>query len=372
MKLKELSLSNFRNLNEQKVQFDKGLNILYGENGQGKTSILEAIYFLAISKSYRAKSEKIVLQFDKEFFDIKGIFANVENVDTSIRIFYSQKDGKNVFVNDNRLEKFSEIIGITPVILLSLEDMELTYGVPSNRRRFIDILLSQINPIYLNALQNYKKSLLQRNKHLSLIYEKRENVNSLFPWDEQLIHYGSEIIKYRISLIEYLNDKISYYYRSLSDNNENISLEYKSKITINNKIKNQNEIKNRFSDLLKAEINIDLQKQSSTIGPHRDDIQFYLDNKLIKSFGSQGENKTFLIALKFLEGCYIKKETKKKPIFLMDDIFGELDGYRIERLAKQISTFGQTFITTTDKKKFTNTVYNDINYIKVKNGNITQ
>ena len=225
MKLKELSLSNFRNLNEQKVQFDKGLNILYGENGQGKTSILEAIYFLAISKSYRAKSEKIVLQFDKEFFDIKGIFANVENVDTSIRIFYSQKDGKNVFVNDNRLEKFSEIIGITPVILLSLEDMELTYGVPSNRRRFIDILLSQINPIYLNALQNYKKSLLQRNKHLSLIYEKRENVNSLFPWDEQLIHYGSEIIKYRISLIEYLNDKISYYYRSLSDNNEKISLE---------------------------------------------------------------------------------------------------------------------------------------------------
>ena len=255
MNLNKLSLLNFRNLNEQTIEFNKSLNIFYGENGQGKTSILEAIYFLSISKSFRAKAERIVLQFEKDFFDIKGDFINSEDRTTSIRVFYSLKDGKHIFLNDNKLEKFSEIIGITPVILLSLEDLELTYGVPSNRRKFIDILLSQVSPLYLHALQKYKKSILQRNKHLNLIYEKKESSKSLFPWNEQVVQFGSEIINYRLKLIDYINETISDYYRIISDMNDTIKVEYISRITNKTDITNLDSIKQRFTELLKLELN---------------------------------------------------------------------------------------------------------------------
>ena len=372
MILKKLSLTNFRNIKEQSIEFDKKLNILYGENGQGKTSILEAIYILSISKSFRTNTEKILLQYEKEFFDIKGFFTNEINRDIFIRIFYSLKDGKNLFLNENKLKKYSEIIGTTPVILLSLEDLELTYGVPSIRRKFIDILISQVNPLYLHALQNYKRSILQRNKLLTLIYEKKESIRSLFPWDEQILKNGSEIITHRLKLIEYFNSSISKYYKTISDKNETIKLEYKSRVTRNIDKITIDSIKERFSELLKSEINTDLQKQSTTIGPHRDDIQFYLNNNLIRSFGSQGENKTFLIALKFLESDYIKNSVKSEPIFLMDDIFGELDSKRIEKLTEHVSDLGQTFITTVSKKKFTESLSQNINFINIHNGCVVQ
>ncbi|MEJ2542577.1 MAG: DNA replication/repair protein RecF [Calditrichaceae bacterium] len=372
MKLNNISITNFRNIEKQNIEFDTKLNIFYGENGQGKTSVLEAIYLLAISKSFRVKSEKIVLQFHKDFFDINGNFTNEEDRKIKIRVYFSLENGKNIFLNENKLKKYSEIIGITPVILLSLEDLELTYGVPSNRRKFIDILISQVSPLYLHALQNYKRSILQRNKHLNLIYEKKESIKSLFPWDEQVIQHGSEIITYRLKLIEYINKSISDNYRIISDKNENIKVEYKSRIT--NKLENisSNKIKQRFNELLKSELNTDLQKQSSSIGPHRDDIQFFMNDNLIKSFGSQGENKTFLIALKFLEADYIKNKTKTDPIFLMDDIFGELDSKRIEKLTEYVSTFGQTFITTVSKGKFSESKINNINFINIKNGCVIQ
>jgi len=372
MYLKHLNLINFRNLIDQEIDFNKNLNIIHGKNGQGKTSVLESIYFLSISKSFRTKSEKIALQFDQNFFDIKGNFVNNSNEEVSVRLFYSLKDGKHIFLNENRLNKFSEVIGIIPVILLSLEDLELTYGLPANRRRFIDILLSQVSPVYLNALQKYKKSVLHRNKLLSLIYEKIESPKSLYPWNEQMVQYGSEIIKYRLKFIDFINDHISENYKIISDLDESIRLEYKSRIT--NRI-NENEldrIKEKFYKLLKTELDTDLQRQSSTLGPHRDDIQFFLNGNLLKSFGSQGENKTFLIALKLLEGNYLKSKLKVDPIFLMDDIFGELDNSRIERLTDYTTKIGQTFITTTNNSMFKSSLFNDINYIKMDKGRVIQ
>jgi DNA replication and repair protein RecF len=372
MYLKQLYLTNFRNLTEQKINFSAKLNILFGKNGQGKTSILESIYFLSISKSFRTKSEKIALQFEKDFFDIKGNFKGHKHEDISVRVFYSLNDGKHIFLNENKLEKFSELIGIIPVILLSLEDLELTYGVPSNRRRFIDILLSQVSPIYLNALQKYKKSVLQRNKHLSLIFDKVESVNSIFPWDEQLARYGSDIIEYRLAFIEYMNTHVSNYYKILSENDEKIRLEYKSRITPQKSSYDKKDIEKKFKDLLKSELQNDIQRQSTAIGPHRDDIYFFINDNLLKSFGSQGENKTFLIALKLIEGNYLKDRLKVDPIFLMDDIFGELDSNRIERLTNYTTNIGQTFITTANNEKFSGTVSNDINLIRINNGHAVQ
>lgn len=372
MRLNQVSITNFRNIENLNIEFDKKLNIFYGENGQGKTSILEAIYFLSISKSFRAKSERIVLQFEKDFFDIKGYFKDRYVRKFTIRIFYSLKDGKNLFLNEKKLDRYSEIIGITPVILLSLEDLELTYGIPSNRRKFIDILLSQVSPLYLHALQNFKKSILQRNKHLNLIYEKKETIKSLFPWDEQIVKHGSEIINYRLRLIEYINKSISIYYRLISEKNEDIKVKYKSRITNKLEKLNIDLIEEKFRELLKSELQTDLQKQSTTIGPHRDDIQFFMNDNLFRSYGSHGENKTFLIALKFLEGDYIKKILKTEPIFLMDDIFGELDSKRIDKLTEHVSMIGQTFITTVSKSKFTESKFKNINFININNGRVIQ
>ena len=251
-----------------------------------------------------------------------------------------------------------------------MEDLELTYGVPSVRRKFIDILLSQVSPLYLQALQRYKKSLLHRNRLLGLIFDKKESKKSLEPWDEQIVQYGSEIIVGRLKFIDYLNDRISNYYQTISNNKENIRAVYKSNIVSNIREIDDQKIKDHFHELLNNESPNDIRKQTSTIGPHRDDIQFYMNDHLIKSFGSQGENKTFLIALKFIEGDYLKSKLKNDPIFLMDDIFGELDFARIKRLTEHVTTMGQTFITTTIKNKFTGSFLKDVNFMEIKNGSI--
>jgi len=368
MYLEHLSLLSFRNLIEQKISFDSKLNIIYGDNAQGKTSLLEAIYFLSISKSFRTNSERIAIQLGKEYFDIKGFFKNSNEQISTIRLFYSTNDGKNIFINDNKINKFSELIGIVPTILLSLNDLEITYGVPSFRRKFLDILLSQVSPTYLQSLQHYKRSLLQRNKLINLIREKKESKKVLFPWNDQLVKYGSEIILFRMKFIEYANDKINEYYKTISNREEPIRIEYKSNIGDNAEISEVNKMRNRFYDLLDQQYQNDLHKGSTSIGPHRDDLHFYLHDNLIKSFGSQGENKTFLITLKLLEGSYLKLKRLNNPLFLMDDIFGELDSSRTGRLMEYLGTMGQTFVTTTLTNKFSSYPTNESRLIHLKNG----
>lgn len=356
----------------QDFNFERNLNIIYGQNAQGKTSIIESIYFLSISKSFRTNSEKIVLQFSKEFFNIKGEFKQQDNQNIMIRVYYSVREGKHVFVNDTKLDKFSDLIGITPVILLSLQDLDLTYGVPSIRRRFLDILLSQVSPLYLHALQNYKRCLMQRNKLLDLISEKKESRKALFSWNEQLVNYGTELINYRLHFIDFLNSKINEYYQAISNTREKIRATYKSTLYNNSDDTSAEILKNRFADLLNSEYTNDLQRKSTSTGPHRDDIRFYMDEHYIKAFGSQGENKTFLVALKLIEGNYLKMKLNNDPIFLMDDIFGELDSERVQRLVHYLTPFGQTFITTTIENKFVSSALKNIHYIHLKDGLVVQ
>ncbi len=367
MHIKKIQIENFRNIANEEIEFDKNINIIYGENGQGKTSLLEAIYFLAITRSFRINSEKIALQQSKEYFDLKGRFNTDTSNEVDIRLFFSLKDGKNVFLNENKLQNFSELIGVIPTILLSLEDLELTYGVPANRRRFVDILLSQTSPVYLHALQKYKKSLQHRNKLLTLINEGKSNKKALFPWDEQLIANGVEIILSRQKFIEFINKKITEYYRFISKTNEKISGSYVSNIS-KNLDADQAELKEQYHDNLSGNLNADIERKNTSVGPHRDDFNFLKDGNFLKYYGSQGENKTFLIALKFVESEFLKQHLKENPVFLMDDIFGELDDNRIARLLDFTNTIGQTFITTTLKAKFKDTSLKSNNYIHLKNG----
>ena len=373
MILENLQITHFRNIEKETIAFDSRVNILFGKNGQGKTSVLEAIYLLAITKSFKAQSDKIFLQHSQNYLDIKGGFKSAKGNRIEVRYFYSEKDGKNIFLNSNKVEKYSDLIGLIPVVLLSLEDFELTYGVPANRRRFLDILLSQVHPLYLSALQNYKRALAQRNKLLTLIKENKEPPYSLEPWDEQIVKYGSEIIRHRITFIEFLSQKLAANYRKISSlNNERIEVTYKSNIGDELQKKTQQEIQEHFSRQLKEQINGDIQKESTTTGPHRDDLIFKKNGFPFKSYGSQGENKTFLIALKLVESEYVLQNAKEEPLLLLDDIFGELDENRIGHLIDFIADIGQTFITTTVRHKFENARLNRQNFFEVNDGRIVQ
>jgi DNA replication and repair protein RecF len=364
MFLEELSMLNFRNIEKQTITFENDINIIFGSNGQGKTSILEAIFFFSISKSFRTNAEKTVLQHEKDYFDIRGRFRSNNANLTDARVYFSHKEGKNIFLNNNKLKKYSELIGLFPAILLSLEDMELVTGEPGNRRRFMDILLSQVNPTYLRNLQVYKKTLQQRNKLLSLINVGESPRSALDAWDNQLVNYGIELIKARLSLVEYLNSQLSFFYRLISKTDDEIVVKFKSNILDADGKLN----KEFYFDKLLRSLDGDIARQRTNAGPHRDDFELLKNGFPIKSYGSQGENKTLLIALKFCESHYLKDRLKEDPLILMDDIFGELDISRINNLLNYLPSIGQTFITTTLKNKFEKSGLKNPAYIQINQG----
>jgi DNA replication and repair protein RecF len=348
MFLKEISLKNVRIFNDLKTDFNPKLNIIHGKNGQGKTTILEAIYYLSLTKSFRINKDDIVLKNGSDFFEITGSFQDEKNTDIKSRIYYSNDEGKHAFINSQKIKQFSELVGMFPVILLSLDDLDLTYGVPAARRRFLDILLSQLYPGYLHNLRNYKKCISQKNKLLNS--ENSVSKQDLDIWNQQIIIHGSEVILQREKFINFANGQISQFYKKISDKDEEIKIVYSSVL----KEQQLDKIKELFRQELNRITENEIRRKSSLAGPHKDDLDFFKNGFLFKSHGSQGENKSFLMALKTVESNYIQQISKKKPLFLLDDIFGELDVSRVENLVHLINNEGQSFITTTDLDKFKN------------------
>jgi DNA replication and repair protein RecF len=351
MILKKLCLENFRVFSYIDVEFSEGINLITGMNGQGKTSILESIYYLALTKSFRTSNDKNVIKYNNNFFNIKSSFIPLPTKSNNIRVFFSNLEGKHIFINDKKIQRFSEYIGTIPCVILTLDDLKLTFGGPAERRKFLNILLSQVSPLYLNNLKNYKRSLLQRNA--LLMHQNNRTIKSqIEAWNTQLINHGSQLIHKRLELVQFLNDNLSSYYSNFSSSDDCISTLYKSSI---NKDLNETElenIKDYFFQKLQSVFEYEIEKKISIVGPHRDDIDFYINGKSFKEFGSQGENKTLIIALKFLEWQYLFQRRNINPILLLDDVFGELDDYRRKGLLKFFEETGQTFITTTSEDKF--------------------
>ncbi|MCB9057660.1 MAG: DNA replication/repair protein RecF [Calditrichae bacterium] len=346
-----MSIENFRIFDLLKLQFHPEINIIYGLNGQGKTTILEAIYYLSLTKSFRAKNDTISLKNESEFFNIFGEFEDQERREQSTRIYFSKNEGKHAFFNKTKVKLFSEIIGNLPVILLSLDDIELTSGFPTSRRKFLDVLLSQLYPGYLQSLQRYKKCILQKNKLLNSDADKNLYEN-LSVWNNQIVEYGTLIILHRLKFVEFLNKNICTVYNKISGKTENISIKYNAHLYSLNFMMDKAGIENGLKECLFNYRDTEIKRQTSMIGPHRDDLDFLKDEYSFKTHASQGENKSFLLSLKILESNYIKEISDKKPLVLLDDIFGELDNSRIENLLTLIRNQGQTFITTTHNNKF--------------------
>ena len=347
MVLKQIELQNFRLHRSTSIGFSDSLNLIIGGNGQGKTSILEAIYYLCTTKNLNLAAESDVVSFGEQYFSAEGKFSDLTLNSTKI-IFDSVKNKKSFFLDEKQVQNSTDVIGKYPVVTLIQPDHAITLGAPSDRRRFVDSVISQASHTYLEMLLEYNKTLRQRSALLYRLKESRntELLEQLEAWTESLISSGSELIKQRIKFVFEFSTHVKEAYLHIIEHDEGPEITYSSIPEIN-----VDNVTVRFREELNAAREDELRRGVNLIGPHRDDFIFYINNHELKRFGSQGQHKTFQIALRFAQFFYIKEKLGRTPIFLMDDVFGELDTFRAGKISKYLSQVGQAFITMTDLTK---------------------
>lgn len=360
MVIDSLDLKNYRNYDILDMNFDKNVNIIYGDNAQGKTNILESIYMCATSRSHRGSKDKEMIRFGESESHIK---ANVlkNNINYRIDMHLKGNKAKGIAINGIPIKKAVDLFGIIQIVLFSPEDLNIIKNGPSERRRFMDMELSQLNKIYLSNLVNYNKVLVQRNKLLKELSFNMtdELLSTLDIWDVQLVHYGRSIIDGRIKFVEELNDIISSIHSNLTGSKEKLVVEYAPYTTAE-----------RLEDMVSASRDKDIRYKSTGIGPHKDDLVFYINGQDVRKYGSQGQQRTTALSLKLSEIELVKKLTKDNPILLLDDVLSELDSNRQNYLLNSIGDI-QTIITCTGLDEFINNRININKVFKVTNGTVS-
>ena len=338
MWLKQLSIQYFRNYQELEVEFHPGLNIFLGQNAQGKTNILESIYFLALTRSHRTRNDKDLVYFKSTDFKVSGLLQR-ETGPLPLEISVTPK-GRITKVNHLKQAKLSNYIGHMNVVLFAPEDLQLIKGTPAGRRKFIDIELGQMKPIYLSDLSQYHHVLKQRNSYL----KNSEKIDETFldVLDSQLASFGSRVIHHRLDFIQKLEAKSKEKHALLSNNNEDLTIQYQSTV-FSEEI---DDLEEQFYSMLQKNRQKDLFRKTTSIGPHRDDLIFFI-NEMNANFGSQGQHRSVVLSIKLAEIELMEEITREKPILLLDDVMSELDNYRQLQLLETISNSIQTFITTT-------------------------
>lgn len=348
MILSSIHLKNFRRHRDTHINFSDELNYIVGGNGQGKTSILESIYYLCTTKSYNSKADNEVVNFNTNDFEITGSFKDLTK--ENIRIYYSLDENKKFyFQNSKQIFRSADVIGKHPVVILTPNDHAITQGGPADRRRFVDSVISQASSTYLKNLLDYNKTLRHRSSLLAQIKETKtkRDFDQLEAWSEKLAAIGVDIINYRKKFINEFCPYVTAAYKNIMDEEENPGIIYQ---TISS---NDNEIDTKtFLNLLGERREEEIRRASNLVGPHRDDFIFEINNVNLKTFGSQGQQKTFQVVLRFAQFFYLKEKTGKTPIFLLDDVFGELDAFRSAKISKSLKSLGQAFITLTDMANF--------------------
>jgi DNA replication and repair protein RecF len=345
MILESLNLKNFRLHNDSHFDFSPKLNFLVGGNGQGKTTVLEAIYLICTTKSFKSSPDSEILNFESNFFEVTSSIKSFAN--HNIRIFYSKEENKRVYFKDGKqLSRAADIIGKFPVVVLTPADLEITHGYPADRRKFVDSVISQASELYLNILLDYNKTLKQRASLLNKLKEFRSKIlfDELEAWDEKLINSGTELIVMRRRFIEEFKEYLleSYSHIIPSSRQEVPEIHYASFSTSNENLKQYflTEIKNNREN--------EIRRGSNLVGPHKDDFIFKINGNALRTYGSQGQHKTFQVALKFAQFFFLKNILKNTPFFLLDDVFGELDKERSIAISDYLKEVGQAFITLTD------------------------
>jgi DNA replication and repair protein RecF len=361
LKIQKIKLVNFRNYENQELLLGERTNILYGKNGYGKTNILEGIVLCSIGKSFRNAKDKNMLMSTKDSYKITIEFISNEREQEIV--FFYKENNREININGIKVRKIGELIGNIPAVIFSPEDLKIVKGSPIERRRFLDILICQINNKYFYELQKYNKIVTNRNILLKEINKREINNYEMETWNEALIETGSRIIRERVKYINKISEKAIEYQKYLSDEKEKLSIEY---INVNSD-KQYEEIENLEMYLMK-QLNENKKREikygATLIGPQRDDLKISLSGLEIKKYGSQGQQRTAVLALKLSELDILKEELDEKPILLLDDVMSELDIERRVRLSELIKDI-QVVITTTDIEKNKS---KDIKYVKINNG----
>lgn len=340
--LKKISIINYKNILDKEYELDPKINCFVGDNGVGKTNILDAVYHLSMGKSYFNVKNDQLINRGKDYMLVDGVF---ELNNKNERIVYSLKIGEKKVLkrNGKPYKKFSNHIGLIPVVLISPYDNDLINEGSSERRKFIDSIISQNDKEYLINLIAYTRVIQNRNKLLKQYNRSVDfDLDTIKVYDDQIYKLSEPIFKARDKFIKEFTPLVLEKYKHISDDKEKISIEYKSDL-INNNIEN----------LIKDSFQKDVILQYTSVGLHKDDFVFNIDENRIKRFGSQGQQKSFLIALKLAQFDYLKNETGNSPILLMDDIFDKLDLMRVKRIVEIVNStnFGQLFLSDTDKER---------------------
>ncbi len=339
MIIKSIELSNFRNYESLDLDFDYGTNILYGNNAQGKTNILEAVSVSGTTRSHKGSKDKEMIRFGEEEAHIKTV-VNKKDMDYQIDVHMKKNKTKGIAVNKVPLKKASELFGILNIVFFSPEDLNIIKNGPSERRRFLDSELCQLDKIYLSDLAKYNKILNQRNKLLKDMVFRPDLKETLPIWDAQLIDYGKRIIKRRKSFVDELNEIVFDIHKQISGEKEELVLKYEPNID-----------DAFFHDELNRAKERDMRFCQTSVGPHRDDMQFSVFDVDIRKYGSQGQQRTSALSLKLAEIELVKRNINETPILLLDDVLSELDSSRQNYLLNSIHDI-QTIITCTGLDEF--------------------
>ena len=359
MYIESLDVKGYRNYSELSLNFSSSTNIFYGNNAQGKTNVLEAIYVAGTTKSHRANKDSELIMFGEEEAHIK-LIVNKDNVKRRIDMHLKKSKAKGVAIDGIPIKKAVDLLGIINIVFFSPEDLNMIKNGPAERRRFIDMELCQLDKLYVHNLVNYNKALNQRNKLLKDIAFDLRLKDTLDIWDSQVVMYGTEIIKLRKKFISELNEIIRDIHKDLSGNKENLVLSYEPSVD-----------ENSFAKEILSCRERDLKLKSTSVGPHRDDIGFFINDMDVKKFGSQGQQRTSALSLKLSEIELVKKITKDNPVLLLDDVLSELDSERQNHLLNSISKV-QTIITCTEIDEFINSRIAIDKIYRVENGQITE
>ena len=359
MIIESIELKNYRNYGQLHIDFSPGTNLFYGNNAQGKTNILEAVYVCCTTKSHRGSKDREMIHFHEEESHIK---MNVRKGGVPYRIDMHLKKNrtKGVAINGIPIRKASELFGIVNVVFFSPEDLSLIKNGPADRRRFVDLELCQLNRLYVHSLVSYNKILMQRNRLLKELTFKPEYEETLDIYDMQLAQYGREVIRCRSQFIGQLGEIVHRIHRDLSGGREELQISYDPCASLEGL--EESIVRSRVQDM---------KQKMTLVGPHRDDIGFYIGDADLRRFGSQGQQRTAALSLKLAEIELVKQVVKDYPVLLLDDVLSELDGERQNHLLAAIDQI-QTMITCTGLEDFVNNCFPINQVFRVVEGTVTQ
>ncbi len=359
MMIRSIELNHFRNYEDLKLAFTEGTNILFGDNAQGKTNVLESAYVSATTKSHKGSKDKDMIQFGKEESHIRTFVVKNEK-EYQIDIHLKKNRPKGIAINRIPIKKASALFGILNIVFFSPEDLNIIKNGPAQRRRFLDLELCQLDKIYLSDLTNYNKILNQRNKLLKDLAQRRDLADTLPVWDLQLVEYGQRIIRRRDAFVQELRETVLRMHKNISGNREELMLSYEPDTRAE-----------EFEAQLHKVREKDLKYCQTSVGPHRDDLLFQISGADIRTFGSQGQQRTSALSLKLSEIELVKKSIHDTPVLLLDDVLSELDSSRQNYLLSSIHDI-QTIITCTGLDEFVKNRFRLDRVFEVMDGHVVR